>query len=408
MMTKPAITEGIGFINYSWQELGLRVMAERVKDDGHAELRFYLNNNGSEVLLHTTGVNLLATPTMSNLAKRLAENSETIPWTEVLTSVVNETLKIARRGEPVIPIYPKDGDILEAQYLLEPLLYLKHPTVIFGDYGSLKSLMALAIAYVVQLPYHDNELGLTTTNESTKALYLDWEDDEDSFRKRLSALERGFDNGSMPILYRRMTGALSDSIEQLQRSISKENIGLIIVDSLGPAARGNLNDTEPAIKYNDALRQLGITSLTLAHNAKDMLTKRKTIFGSVFFTNLARSVWECKSEQEIGEDEAIISLKHIKANLSRLHLPLCYKFTFNDNTINIAKADLRDTGLSGELPLSLQIKNALRSGAKTTKEIAETLEANEASTRTVINRLAKKEQLTKVGDSWGLKATEAV
>ena len=75
----------------------------------------------------------------------------------------------------------------------------------------------------------------------------------------------------------------------------------------------------------------------------------------------------------------------------------------NDNKISISQVDLRDTGLSGELPLSLQIKNLLRSGAKTTKEIAEVLEANEASMRTITNRLARKGQLTKVGDTWGLK-----
>jgi len=83
---------------------------------------------------------------------------------------------------------------------------------------------------------------------------------------------------------------------------------------------------------------------------------------------------------------------------------LCYKFTFNDNTINIAKADLRDTGLSGELPLSLQIKNVLRSGAMPVKEIAEALEANEASIKTVVNRMAKKGVTIKIGNTWGLQA----
>jgi len=76
---------------------------------------------------------------------------------------------------------------------------------------------------------------------------------------------------------------------------------------------------------------------------------------------------------------------------------------FTDNTIKIVKADLRDTGLSGELPLSLRIKDLLRGGAMPVKEIAEVLEANEATTRTAINRMAKKGQLIKVGESWGLK-----
>jgi len=377
-------------------------MAERVTDEGFAELRFYSVNESKESLLHTARVNLMATSTMNSLAKRLEKNSQEIPWTDILTFITGKTIEIARRGEPAVEIWPSEDDDLMPSYLLEPILYLNHPAVIFGDYSSLKSLVALVTGYIVQLPYHDNDLGLITAKESTLCLYLDYEDDPSSFRKRWSALERGLGKGAMPIFYRRMTGTLSDSIEQLQRIIHDKNIGLIIVDSLGPAARGNLNDPEAAIKYHAALRQLNITSLTLAHTAKDQFTKKRSIFGSVFFTNLARSVWECKAEQETGEDEAVISLKHTKANLSRLHPPLGYRFSFTDNTISIAKADLSGTGLSGELPLSFRIKDLLRGGTMTVKDIAEALEANEASVRTIINRMAKKTQLVKVGESWGL------
>jgi len=402
-VNKPSITEGIGFINYAWPELRLRVVAERYDDGGHTELSFFLKNETSETLLHTTRVNLLATPTMNSLAQRLEKNSHDIPWTEILTYITGKTLEIARRGEPAEEIWPSEDDDLTPSYLLEPILYLNHPAVIFGDYGSLKSLFALAIGYIVQLPYHDNNLGLITAKESTICLYLDYEDDPSSFRKRLSALERGFGEVNIPILYRRMTASLADSIDQITRIRDDKGIKLLIVDSLGPAARGNLNDPEPAIKYHVALRQLGITGLTLAHNSKDPLTKKRTIFGSMFFTSLARSVWECKAEQEAGEDEVIISVKHHKANLSRLHPPLGYKFTFTDKTITIAKADLRDTGLSGELPLAVRIKDLLRGGAMPVKDIAERLEANEGSIKTIVNRMAKnKGLLVKVGDSWGL------
>jgi len=404
-MNKPSVTEGIGFINYAWPEMGLRVVAERYTDDGSAELSFFSTNNTGDSLLHTTRANLLATPTMNSLAKRLEKNSADISWTDVLTYITGKTMEIARRGEPVTEIWPNEDDTLEVDYLLEPLLYLNHPAVIFGDYGSLKSLFGLVIAYVIQLPCHDNKLGLITAKASTHCLYLDYEDDPSSFRKRWGAIQRGFGiEAPMPILYQRMTNTISDSIEQLQRIKQDKNIGLIIVDSLGPAARGNLNDPEPAIRYHEALRKLGITSLTLAHCSKDQLTRKRTIFGSVFFTNLARSVWECKAEQETGEDEAIISLKHTKANLSRLHPPLGYRFTFTDNSITVVKTDLRDTGLSGELPLSLRIKDLLRGGARTVKEISDALEANEGSVKTIVNRLAKKGVTVKVGESWGLKA----
>jgi hypothetical protein len=207
----------------------------------------------------------------------------------------------------------------------------------------------------------------------------------------------------MSILYLRMTAPLADSVEQLKHIIGDNDINLLIVDSLGSAARGNLNDPEPAIRYHAALRQLGVTSLALAHTSKDQLTKKRTIFGSVFFTNLARSVWECKAEQETGEDEAVISLKHTKANLSRLHPPLGYRFSFTDNTIAVAKTDLRDTGLSGELPLSWQIKNLLRQGPLTVKEIAEVLESGADTIGRTLRRMRAKNQVLKLeGDTWGL------
>jgi len=394
----------MGFLNYAWPDLGLRVLAERYDNSGHAELSFYLKDGSAEQLLHTTRVNLLATPTMNSLANRLKDSAEHIPWIEALTYVTGKTIQIARRGEPVQEIWASEDANLIPNYLLEPILYLNHPMVIFGDYGSLKSLLALAIGYIVQLPCRDNKLGLATAEKSTHCLYLDYEDDSLNFGKRWSAIEKGFGvEAAMPMLYRRMTSPLADSVESLQSIIADKEIKLLIIDSLGPAARGNLNDPEPAIKYHEALRKLGITSLTLAHCSKDQLTRKRSIFGSVFFTNLARSVWECKAEQEAGEDEAVISLKHAKANLSRLHSPLGYKFTFTNNSITIAKADLRYTGLSGELPLSVRIKDLLRNGAMPVNQIAESLEANGGSVKTILNRLAKKDITVKTGDSWRLK-----
>lgn len=404
-MKAPAITEGVGFINYTWKELGLRVMVERMKDEGYAELSFFSANKTGDSLLHTTRANLMSTTTMNSLARRLEKNSKGIPWDEVLTYITGKTMIIIRRGEPAIEIWPQEEDDLRPSYLLEPLLYLKHPAIIFGDYSSLKSLTALVICYVVQLPYYNNELGLLTRKEPCPCLYLDYEDDPSSFRRRWSALERGFGKGTMPIFYRRMTGTLYDSVEQIQRIVEDKNIGLIIVDSLGPAARGNLNDPEPAIRYHGALRQIGVTSLTLAHTSKDQFTKKRSIFGSIFFTNLSRSVWEAKAEQETGEDEAIISLKHTKANLSKLHPPLGYRFTFEDRAIRIERTDLRDTGLSDELPLSFRIKDLLRRGALTVKEIAEGLGKGEETIRITLKRREKKGEVQRLSEGrWGLSA----
>lgn len=401
----------LGHITFIWPNDGLIVDADHLNNDGQAELTFWHdyepNNKGSkpELLLYTKA-NLVSISNTGALVRRLRDVDDGLRylhWDWILTCIAYKVIETVRRGEPVETIWPSKDDDLTPAYLLEPILYLNHPIVIFGDYGSLKSLLALVIAYITQLPYPDNNLGLTTLKESTHCLYLDYEDDPSSFRKRWGAIQKGFDvKALMPIEYRRMTSTVADSMDSLQQIKKDKDIKLVIVDSLGPAARGNLNDPEPAIRYHEALRKLGITSLTLAHCSKDQLTRKRTIFGSVYFTNLTRSVWECKAEQEAGEDEAIISLKHTKANLSKLHPPLGYKFSFTDNSIAIAKTDLRDTGLSGELPLSVRIKDLLRNGAMPVKQIAEALEANEGSIKTALHRLAKKDVTVKVGDSWGL------
>lgn len=360
----PVITrDNPGHITFIWHNYELIVDAKRFNDKGQAELLFWHDHGDFVELLAQKTVKLLSPSETGLLIKQLKDNDDALQylhWDWILTCITFKVVKAARQGEPIMDIWPNRDDNLTPTYLLDPILYLKHPTVIFGDYGSLKSLFALVVGYVAQLPYSDNQLGLITTKESAPCLYLDYEDDPLSFEKRWGAIQKGFGiEALMPISYKRMTSALADSVEDLQEGIADKKIKLLIIDSLGPAARGNLNDSEPAVKYHDALRKLGVTSLTLAHNSKDPLTKKRSIFGSVFFTNLARSVWECKAEVEAGENEAIISLKQAKANLSKLHPTLGYKFTFTNNRITIAKTDLGDTELSGELPLRWQIKNEL-------------------------------------------------
>jgi len=403
---KPDVKNRVDGYDIAWKTEGIIISVTRLRQhstNGRVTGEILIKNDQDDAVYPQTTLNFNAAQSRARLAKTLQELDSEHKWLAIMNQLCLLVIDLVRQGEPVEEIWPSEDDNLRASYLLYPLLYLNHPTIIFGDYGSLKSLMALVIGYVVQLPYRDNTMGLTTTKESAVCLYLDYEDDKTSFRRRWSALERGFGEGGIPILYRRMTSTVYDSVEQLLPIIHDKKISLIITDSLGPAARGNLNDSEPAIKYHAALRQLGVTSLTLAHTSKDQFTKKKSVFGSVFFTNLARSVWECKAEQEIEEDEAVISLKHTKANLSRLHPPLGYHFSFTENMISIDHIDLKDTGLSGELPLSTRIKDLLRRGSITVKEIATILDANEASVRTITNRLYKRNQLVNIDGKWGLK-----
>ncbi len=412
----PIIKDEPGHIAFIWRGYRLLVDATHFDDKGRAELSFWYDDGetGRTQLLTQRQVNLLSSSNTGSLLRELRDGSVAsylyLPWDWVLTCITYQVIKTARHDEPILEIASNPDIVLTPDYLLTPILYRNHPNIIFGDYGSGKSLTALVCAFIVQLPYPDNKLGLAPSEKPCFCLYLDYEDEESSFTKRWTAIQRGFhvrDELDMTIFYKRMTASLIDSVEPLRQEIIDRHIGLLVVDSLGPAARGNLNDPEPAIQYHQALRALGVTSLTLAHNSKDLLTKKKSIFGSVFFSNLARSIWECKAEQEPIDNELTISLKQVKASLSERYSGFGYRYTFNNetNAIAIEKVDLRGTSLSGELPLLVQIKNLLRNGAMPVKEIAEALEANEGSVKVTVNRLAKKEVggTVKMGDLWGLK-----
>ncbi|MBN2074216.1 MAG: AAA family ATPase [Dehalococcoidales bacterium] len=398
-MNTPEIEKTFDGYKYTWSEDDLVIEVSKLKNDGKCEISVSrLNGN----IMQYASFNLLTLSTRTNLAAILKKDNDAIDWNEVLTNVSTITLKKLREGEALEAVWPDENDTLEAEYLLEPILYFNHPTVVFGDYGSAKSLLSLIIAYIIQRPSYYNRLDLITTEPPINSLFLDWEDEKDTFRKRWSAISNGFKQDVMPIYRRKMTAPLADSVDQIQKQILEEDIKLLIVDSLGPAARGNLNDPEPAIRYHAALRELGITSLTLAHTSKDQLNKNKTIFGSVFFTNLARAVWECKSEQETGEDELVISLKQTKANLSKKHTTLGYKFEFTYNTVSIAKADLLETGLSVELSLKDRIKNLLKHERMTTKNLADILDAKEGSVKTTLNR--NKNLFIKIDDTWAIRS----
>jgi hypothetical protein len=406
----PTITKDEpGHIVLTWPNEQIIVDAQRFTDKGQAELTIWWDNPDYRMLVAQDRIDLLSPSSKRTFISQLktANNAlQWIHWDWIVRCITWKVMESIRKGTPVEEIWPAEGSILAPEYLVQPLLYLNHPTVIFGDYGSLKSTVALLIAFIAQLPYQANGLGLITKDNSANTLYLDLEGDSPMFTKRWTAISKGFNIGpQMPVLYRRMDNKVADSVDIIQQIVTEHKIRFIIIDSLGPAVKGNLNDPEPAIEYNQALRKLGVTSLTLAHNSKDPLTKQRSIFGSVFFSNLARSIWQCKVEGERQPDDnhAIISLKHIKASFSQLYGTLGYKFKFTDDTIAVSKTDLADTNLSGELPLTWQIKNLLKGGALQASEIADLTDRPINTVRVTLSRMKAKKEICNLPDQrWGL------
>jgi hypothetical protein len=224
--------------------------------------------------------------------------------------------------------------------------------------------------------------------QGVNVAFVDWEMDAIDHRPKLEALF----GADMPRFeYIRATQPLVFEVEKIQQLGHKKAIGFYVMDSAGPAAQGSLKDEESAIGYYRALRTLNRGSLTLAHvpKPKDGFENQESPFGSVFWTNLARSVWHLKPGDSTPDSNSItVGFFHKKSNTSRLHNPIGFELTFSsDERINVRRVDLANVeGLATHLPMRQRIQNALRNGFKSISEIALELEAKEDTVKRTINR----------------------
>jgi hypothetical protein len=294
-----------------------------------------------------------------------------------------------------------------------------------------KSLFGLMVAFVFQLPLVDNPLGLTLPNGGGRVLWLDYEADHTQVKRQWTAIHRGFkpliekdlkahnfkdediNDVEMPLMYKRMKLPLVELVETLKPEMKANKIKLVIVDSLGPAAGGDLYAPQPALAFNQALRALDVTSLTIAHPAKGMGDqKQKSIFGSVYFSTLARSIWIAeRNEVEDIPDEGTVTLSHVNTNLSELHAPLGYRYFFDNvnNTISVTRLtpdQIQETSLRKNLSYSQQVEYEWRYGPKTFKELSEGTGIEEKVVRATVYRMeknthAKKYQPKDGLDQWG-------
>ena len=294
-----------------------------------------------------------------------------------------------RRGEP--PQQLTRSRIVEPlTYSINPFLFKRKTTIIYGDGGLGKSTFALFLGMCVSL-------GATVAGIAAlkgKVLYLDYEDDADVHTRRLHAIMQGHPElNNAEVLYQRCTEPLPRLAHSLVRRIQAEGISFVILDSLMAGTGGDAS-AESTAKLFAALRVLAVEVLALGHVPKTQAegAEHLTVYGSVFNQNFARAVWEIKKEQAIGEDGSVLGLFNRKSNLSRLHLPIGLSVTQNPEStcIRYASCDLSQaTELAASLPLPNRIRNLLEDGtSRTSKQIAEELGAKLPSVKSALSRQA--------------------
>jgi hypothetical protein len=351
-----------------------------------------LGTRAIEGVLSHAAFNFSSAQTRSQRARLLGERARTngkVDWLGLLEETCQHVLQAERTGQPAVLLRTVLRPVADDEYDVDGLRVPKHhPTIWFGDGSTFKSYLALHVASEIQRRYQVN-VG-----------YFDWELDAGQHRDRLERLT----GPMMPAIhYVRCERPLIYEVDRLKRIRREHDLGFGIFDSIAPAGDGPPEAAEVAAAYSRAQRQIGLGGLHIAHiNKGPAETSEQKPFGSAFWFNLARSVWNVKAVTGAAGDTMSIAFYHRKANLGPLRPAVGFDVTFDADRTHIRRANVGDVAeLAAGLPLWDRIRQVVRRGPQTLAALAEELNAKPDSLDRIVRR--HKNLFTKVSGSDGIQ-----
>lgn len=305
-------------------------------------------------------------------------------WRDLLDRVSAEVIRLSREGNPVLDAKQNVTTDGVVYYLIDKLLPLDQTTVIYCDGGVGKSWLGEYLAIIIAVLHFCEPF---VVQRHRKVLYLDYESGKAEFDRRLLYIEHGL-GITVPdgmLFYRKQERGIADDLQRLRQEIARLDIGCVVVDSLGPASgsAGNSDILKPdqPIKTMDAISNLAnadhpLTKLVLAHISKGEAREdgRSTIYGSAFFTNLARATWEFKrTRARLGGLTTEAALIQTKINVGRKMDPIGFAYHWNDieHSFKVEPlAVLDNPDLAKHEGIEYEIESHLRTGPKAREELA--------------------------------------
>jgi hypothetical protein len=284
-------TNGIYYLN--WPDLHIEARVDRIKESSDhevkGEVQFTSARPTSAGHLRAGRLNLTSPAARNTFGKALAARDSELDWDRVMEQLCASVLGRWRHGTPVVVLDGKVDVTAQAKWLVDPIIQLHNPTLIYGPGSTGKSWFAQYLAVLAD--HGQNHGGLSV--EPSKVLYLDWETDQQEIGARVTMIRRGLGlDGQSHILYKSMNQGLANDIETVRSIVAEHDITLCIVDSLGSACMGEPESAEVVLRTFGALRTLGVSSLIIDHTNKE-----KVLFGSVYKFNSARMVYLCVSKR---------------------------------------------------------------------------------------------------------------
>jgi len=265
------------------------------------------------------------------------------------------------------------------RYLLKDLVLASYVTLLHGDGGVAKSLLALALCVAIS---GSSKRWLGREVENGPVLYLDFELDAEEQVRRVHQLCRGAGLAEPPddLLYMSALGHTArEAFTAALETCEEHGLKLLVLDSLGPALQGDAEASRDVISFfsqaMEPFRARGVGVLVIDHQSKlqtGQSYQSKGAFGSVYKNNLARSVIQVEATER-GEGTLTLRLRHKKHNFGPLAEPFGATLTFAEDEVALEPVELGAAELAAEATLNAadRVKLTLEQGPAYPWEIAE-------------------------------------
>jgi hypothetical protein len=299
--------------------------------------------DGKHVL--TRRVNILGSSIRGNIKELIDELTAEVhgpDWKKLLREAAESVLASHRAGPPVVLV---SGEIVRPPppaWLCDGLLLKNKPNCWLGAASTGKSTLAKAVVayYAAGFRFCDRPM------EQGTPLYLDWEDDEEGFRRSVHDVCRNLGAWPLPRMYwRDMHGRrLRDQVESLAALIDRQHIGLVVLDAIAAAGGSpgeHMSWESVALELEECLGQLpAVTVLALDHvTAAEHKDNGKVPFkarGAERKLEYFRNQWTLMTDYEsLRQGRHVVSWTHTKINVARLGEPFVTEIIHRPSEISI-------------------------------------------------------------------------
>lgn len=342
-------------------------------------------------VLCITRINVSSSRARAGVAADIAKAARApeVPWEPIVSDFCHRILAAERTGEPATELrdIPRTTDAEREIRIFGFRLPVRHGAIIFGDGGAAKSALSLY-------------LGGRLAQDGYRILLADWELSGEDHRERYEAMF----GEQMPagLLYTRCSRPLVHDVDRLTRIVRTQGIDYGIFDSVGFACHEAPETATAALAYFQAIRQLGIGGIHIAHINKSEQGDQRP-FGSSFWHNSARATYFMKPTED--PSGLTVGVFNRKMNLGSKIPPFAFQVTFEGGRTTFRQTEIANVDeLAPQVPLSQRIRVFLKAGARTRDEIVAAWPDEKPDTiRRTLNRSLKGGYLVQFPNADGIE-----